>query len=205
MSSQDRERHHANTIAIVSARPIDRRRRDVSDDRFRHPDPTELAIELATDRYFGAAGAGHYFATHSPVVPRAGGRLHGPDDAQAKPREVDGGRRAIASVGHRTGSPRLRSRRSDHRDAALDARRRPGADDACLPSTYASTRRRHRRCGSPRLLLYRRRSHETQTSASGVIRMCDLERAGVCFIAIAATSARLPVSSGKGSLVVTTA
>ena len=49
------------------------------------------------------------FATHSAVVPRAGGRLHGPDDAQVEPREVAVGRRAIAFVGLlTTGSPRLR-------------------------------------------------------------------------------------------------
>ena len=41
---------------------------------------------------------------------RARRRLHGPDDAQAELREVDVGRRAIASVEHlTTGSPRTRS------------------------------------------------------------------------------------------------
>ena len=46
-------------------------------------------------------------ATHSAVLPWAGGRLHGPDDAQVEPREVAVGRRAIASVGLLTaGSPR---------------------------------------------------------------------------------------------------
>jgi len=34
--------------------------------------------------------------THSAVLPRAAGRLHGPDDAEVEPREVDVGRRAIA-------------------------------------------------------------------------------------------------------------
>jgi len=53
-----------------------------------------------------------WFATHSAVVPRAGGRLRGPDDAQVEPREVDLARRATASIGQRTaGLPRQRSRR----------------------------------------------------------------------------------------------
>ena len=45
-------------------------------------------------------------ATRSAVVPWAAGRLHSPDDAQVEPREVNVGRRAIASVEHlATGSP----------------------------------------------------------------------------------------------------
>jgi len=59
-------------------------------------------------------------ATHSAVGPPAAGRLHCSDDAQVEPREVDVGRRAIASVGHlTTGSPRLQQRpcasRTGHR------------------------------------------------------------------------------------------
>jgi hypothetical protein len=66
------------------------------------------------------------FATHSAVVPRAGGRLHGPDDAQVEPRQADLGRHAIASVGHRTtGSPRFQSRgRSQPHDRIRVSRRR---------------------------------------------------------------------------------
>ena len=57
--------------------------------------------------------SGCWFATHSAVLPWAGGRLHGPDDAQVEPREVAVGRRAIASVELlTTGSPRKRSRQS---------------------------------------------------------------------------------------------
>jgi hypothetical protein len=52
-----------------------------------------------------------WFATDSAVVAWAGGRLHGPDDAQVERREVDLGRRAIASARHlATGSPRMHSR-----------------------------------------------------------------------------------------------
>ena len=73
-----------------------------------------VGLDRRHDR-FGRPGARYRrdcFATYSAVVPRAGGRLHGPDDAQVEPREVDVVRRAIASsVGHRTaGSPRFRSR-----------------------------------------------------------------------------------------------
>jgi len=51
------------------------------------------------------------FATHSTVSPRAGGRLHCPDDAQTEPREADGSRRTSVLVGRETpGSPRMQSR-----------------------------------------------------------------------------------------------
>ena len=64
-----------------------------------------------TPRYCFCRASDCWFATHSTVVPRAGGRLHGRDDAQVEPPEVDVGRRAIASVGHlTTGSPRSQSR-----------------------------------------------------------------------------------------------
>jgi hypothetical protein len=53
-----------------------------------------------------------WFATHSAVVPGAGGRLHRPDDGQVEPREVAVGRRAIAFLGRLTiGSPRAEESR----------------------------------------------------------------------------------------------
>jgi hypothetical protein len=42
------------------------------------------------------AQADESYATHSAVVPGAGGRLHRPDDVQVGPREVAVGRRAVA-------------------------------------------------------------------------------------------------------------
>jgi len=81
--------------------------------------------------------AGYAYATHSAVGPRAGGRLHGPDDAQVEPREVDVGRRAIASVGHlTTGSPRERWRRRRSADDRFD--RRSGS----VPAIALATSRR---------------------------------------------------------------
>jgi hypothetical protein len=121
-----------------------------ADDRFDRGDGPEPACALATSesRRSSRPGAGRTIAfapagrrrrrrarlpnaTHSTVVPRAGGRLHGPDDAQVEPREVAVGRRAIASVGHLTaGSSRFQSqgrgRRHDRIRVALP--RRLGGD-----------------------------------------------------------------------------
>jgi len=56
--------------------------------------PTEASVGMRSR----SAGEDprHRNATHSPVVPWAGGRLHGPDDAQVEPREVAVGRRATS-------------------------------------------------------------------------------------------------------------
>ena len=54
------------------------------------------AIALATIQHSNRADAKLRIATHSAVVSRTAGRLHGPDDAQVEPREVDVERRAIA-------------------------------------------------------------------------------------------------------------
>ena len=79
-----------------------------------HKSGAEVVAVNAQRRFrFGSAAVQarrSCYATHSAVVPRAGGRLHRPDDAQVEPREVAVGRRAIASVGLlTTGSPRTRS------------------------------------------------------------------------------------------------
>ena len=78
-----------------------------------------LGAQLHSSRpAFGGGQARLRNATHSAVVPQAGGRLRGPDGAQVEPREVDGGRRAVAPVGHRVaGSPRSRS--PGHGDAVV--------------------------------------------------------------------------------------
>jgi hypothetical protein len=53
---------------------------------------TSRAIALATIQHSAAACASLRSATHPAVVSRVPGRLHGPDDAQVEPREVDVGR-----------------------------------------------------------------------------------------------------------------
>ena len=58
-------------------------------------------------RSASASRAGLRYATHSAVLPRTGGLLHRPDDAQAEPREADVGHGAAALVRHRAaGLPR---------------------------------------------------------------------------------------------------
>jgi hypothetical protein len=69
------------------------------------------------------SGSNNRIATHSPVGPPAGGRLHGPDDAQVEPREVDAGRRAIASASHLTA----------HGSSWVVPRPPPGEGQDCLP------------------------------------------------------------------------
>lgn len=88
--------------------------------------PSNGALALATEDCWASARASHCFATHSAVVPRAGGRLHGPDDAQVEPPQADLGRPAIASVGHRTtGSPRSQQRPdASYRRLPLTSRKR---------------------------------------------------------------------------------
>jgi len=64
-----------------------------------------------------SAPSGRVFATHSADVLWAAGRLHGRDDAQVEPRELDVARRAIASLGRLAiGSPRKPSSRLDPQD-----------------------------------------------------------------------------------------
>ena len=46
------------------------------------------AIPMSTIQHSEGVSANLPFATHSPVGPRAGGRLHRPDDAQVEPREA---------------------------------------------------------------------------------------------------------------------
>ena len=114
-------------------------------DRFAQRDVAERTIELATSESrrssrpsarrtiaFAPAALGRHRrarlrnATRSAVSPRAAGRLHRPDDAQAEPRELTAARTA-AFIGHETaGSPRKDSpgrRRvaQPHADKALAA------------------------------------------------------------------------------------
>ena len=92
-----------------------------------------------------SSGARRCFTMHSAVVPRAGGRLHRPDDAQVERREVDVERRAIASVRRlTTGSPRQRQPRRA-RQTAASARLcvRPAARTGPRPPRYRSLMRHH--------------------------------------------------------------
>lgn len=58
-------------------------------DRIRLRRCAQAAIALATEEAGGNIGADHRFDTHSPVVPRAGGRLHDLDDAQVARHDMD--------------------------------------------------------------------------------------------------------------------
>ncbi len=58
-------------------------------DRIRLRRCAQAAMALATEEAGGNIGADHRFDTHSPVVPRAGGRLHDPDDAQVARHDMD--------------------------------------------------------------------------------------------------------------------
>jgi hypothetical protein len=83
----------ARTVPIAQEHP---RVGATAGDCFARCDVVELTIELTTMQRSDGAGASLRNATHSAVRPRVAGRLHGPDDAQVEPREVDVGRRAIA-------------------------------------------------------------------------------------------------------------
>ena len=108
------------------------------------------------------------YATHSAVLPWAGGRLHGPDDAQVEPREVAVGRRAIASVGLlTTGSPRKassarpRSWRPLWRRGTRPRTSAPDDRNATIPITGRS--RRHDRIRVSRARRPGHRSSATRT------------------------------------------
>ena len=135
-----RERSHrgsaGRTIPLDGTRSRGRGHRD---DSFSSRAGLQPGSAMATEHRSASAYAGHSFATNAIVVPRVGGRLHRPDDAQVEPREAAVGRRAIASVGLlTTGSPRTQSSRRGQRTAA-SARR-------CTSRAVRGRRRPPRHC-----------------------------------------------------------
>ena len=146
-------------------------------ERFRLDGPSRRATALATIHASAGAVADRCFATHSAVSPRAGGRLHCPDDAQTEPREAELGRRAIASVAHRTtGSPRKGAPApTDAGDRFDDSRHPPrtlASNGLRSPGTRALSERRGLRLGA-------RFSRVAQLGSTRLRRRADTPRAYV--------------------------
>jgi len=140
---------------------------------------------------------------------RGGGRLHGPDDAQVEPREVDVGRRAIASVEHlTTGSPR---KESPGRATPWLSLWRPNATSRRRAASRRRASRRSRPRSAPLLpspktrsvRLLNPRKHNWQLAPADRETTASPRRRGAWLIVIARTAqqALVPIDSRSRAIV----
>jgi hypothetical protein len=106
--------HHLPRLNATLPRPNERatcaESEQPNDECYGHLGPFRPNERDTDNRALGAARTSQWFATHSACSPRAVGRLHYRDDGQSSSARLNLGRRAIASLEHRTtGLPRIRS------------------------------------------------------------------------------------------------